>query len=73
MDKWALVKANIREGMADDELREAVRPLANGEYVTKICRRCGMFWTSPAGSLREAKVVDRCRECFEDDYGQTTD
>ena len=58
-----VIKAEIQEGMTDQQLRDAVRPMPNGEYATDICRSCGCFLVSSTGYVNTAKIHDTCSDC----------
>ncbi len=59
-----LTKLNITPNMSDEQLRQVAHDEGfNGEYVSKICRKCGMYWANEDGDWRFAKIVDSCKEC----------
>jgi hypothetical protein len=37
----------------------------NGGYAFQICKRCGAFHIGPDFNTEDAKVVDKCEECFD--------
>lgn len=55
---------NVEDNPNDDELRRRARASGtNGEYVTQICKRCGMLNFSQMGDVRNAKIVVECSHC----------
>jgi hypothetical protein len=60
------VRIDVSGSPSDDELRNRARNEGwNGEYVTRICRKCGIFECSQTGRTEEAKIVDTCSHCFD--------
>lgn len=61
MDMWDRVDVNGKP--SDQELKERAKCHANGEYIVKICRSCGMLWNAHNGKTDDAKIVDKCGYC----------
>lgn len=53
------------KGMSDTELKAAVKDLFNGEYAKIICRGCGLYLTNEDGNHTTAKIVSKCKSCFD--------
>lgn len=49
----------------DDEIRSAVKPMMNGGYCTKICKKCGNYYTDPDGNTNTAEIIQQCISCFD--------
>jgi len=60
------VKIDVSGSPSDNELRNRAKNEGmNGEYITSICRKCGVFICSPTGRTEEAKVTNACSGCFD--------
>ena len=57
------MKIKLRKYTSDFEIRQAAMLMPNGEYVTKICKRCGAYKVDPYGDTNKAKIMDECNEC----------
>jgi len=55
---------DLRE-LSYPDLREKVAKQWNGIYAIQICKKCKRYLSNPEGDLRTAKIVDCCKECFE--------
>ena len=59
-----LLNITIQPNMSDADIRQAVWDNPdNGSYARKICRSCGVYWASPDGDARVAKILDSCEHC----------
>ena len=55
----------------DAELREEIRKTKmNGEYTFEICRKCKGYKANLDGNVATAKIVDSCRDCFDNKKGK---
>ena len=55
----SVIKLKLPENPTDENLREAAhKNKFSGEYTTKICRNCGMFWANPDGNYKTAKIIE---------------
>lgn len=49
----------------DDEIRQFAKQIIwNGWYLTQICKNCGTVLCDPDKSTDDARIVDKCKECF---------
>ena len=64
------IKLDVDGTETDDELRQMVSSPPfdnlNGLYTTSICRKCGVYRTSPEGDCKTAKIIDQCKNCFQE-------
>jgi len=37
----------------------------NGEYISKICRKCGKYFADINAHTETAKIIEVCRYCFD--------
>jgi hypothetical protein len=51
----------------NEQLKKWTKQCGNGYYVSHICKGCGTIYTTDGidGNIENAKIVDRCRHCFE--------
>jgi len=63
MTKFICIGLNGNE--SDDEIRQEALRYINGEYAETICRKCGSYTSGPQYSIRDAEILDVCKDCFE--------
>lgn len=56
---------DIDPGWSDNEIRQQVKTMPNGEYACFICRQCGIYRTKEDGHADSAEIKPKCRECFD--------
>ncbi len=55
------VPQKVLKNLTDLEIRNWVKSnLPNGEYCTKICKRCGLYMTSLNGRVAQATLYEDC-------------
>jgi len=60
------INVDLDISMPDHEVRDRTKQMPNGDYATKICKKCGSYWQQPDGDWKTAEIVTICKECFED-------
>ena len=54
------------KGFSDNKIREFVcKNLLNGAYASTICKNCGSVLSSPETNCKDAKILNKCKKCFE--------
>jgi len=61
-----IIKANcdILKTLSDDDVRKYCKDnLTNGEYITMICKNCGVYKLSIYASTDNCEIKNECDKC----------
>lgn len=64
--KTVKIDPNDLKELSDSEIREHYRKnkcIFNREYITSICKQCGVYNVSVSGSTMACKIKDKCPNC----------
>jgi len=65
LEKYSLSADDLNSCKTRQDFIKAASSCVNGNYSTQICAHCGRIGFASTGRVEEAKIVKRCKGCFE--------